>query len=90
MSIIPLLEQSAFEPETIELLEHVSSIIGPVLEEKRLNDRWIAVKLLESLRMQLARLFGPGNLVRKLIVGALVIAVLATLGLARVIAHLRD
>jgi hypothetical protein len=66
----------AFEPEAIELLEHVSAIIGPVLEEKRLNDRWIGFKLLESLRLQLARLFGPGNLVRKLIVGALVIAAL--------------
>jgi hypothetical protein len=66
----------AFEPEAIELLEHVSAIIGPVLEDKRLNDRWIGMKLLESLRLQLARLFGPGHLLRKLIVGALVIAVL--------------
>jgi RND family efflux transporter MFP subunit len=61
-----------FEPETIELLEHVSSVIGPVLEEKRRNDRWIIFKIAESLRLQLARLFGPGHLVRKLLVAAIV------------------
>jgi RND family efflux transporter MFP subunit len=61
-----------FEPETIELLEHVSSVIGPVLEEKRRNDRWIIFKVAESLRLQLTRLFGPGHLVRKLLVAAIV------------------
>ncbi len=52
-----------FEPETIELLEHVTSVIGPVLEEKRQNDRWIGFKIVESLQQQLTRLFGPGHLV---------------------------
>jgi hypothetical protein len=61
-----------FEPETIELLEHVSSVIGSVLEEKRRNDRWIIFKIADSLRLQLTRLFGPGHLVRKLLVAAIV------------------
>jgi hypothetical protein len=67
---------SEFEPETIELLENVATVIGPVLEEKRQNDRWIIFKIAESLRLQLARLFGAGHLARKLIVAALVAIVL--------------
>jgi multidrug resistance efflux pump len=63
-----------FGPDSIVLLEHVSAVIGPVLEEKRLNDRWIGRKLLESVRLQFARVFGPGHFVRKLIIGAVVIA----------------
>lgn len=61
-----------FEPETIELLEHVSSVIGPMLEEKRRNDRWIVFKIAESIRLQLTRLFGPGHLLRKLIAAAII------------------
>jgi len=63
---------SPFEPETIELLENVTAAIGPLLEERRQNDRWIFVKVIESAHLQLTRLFGPGHLARKLIVAALV------------------
>lgn len=65
-----------FEAETVELLERVTSVIGPVLEEKRQNDRWLVVKAGESLRLQLTRLFGPGHLVRKLVATAIVLAAL--------------
>jgi len=41
-------------------------MIGPVLEEKRQNDRLIVIKLFESLLMQLQRLFGPHYIGRKL------------------------
>jgi hypothetical protein len=64
-----------FEPETVELLELVTSVIGPVLEEKRQNDRWLIVKAAESFHQQLTRLFGPGHLVRKLVATAIVLAV---------------
>jgi hypothetical protein len=73
---------SPFESETVELLEQVTSVVGPVLEEKRRNDRWIAFKVVDSLRLQVARLLGPGHLVRKL-VGAAIIIVLALLTLTR-------
>jgi uncharacterized membrane protein len=63
-----------FEQETIELLELATSIVGPVLEEKRRNDRWLVVKVAESLRRQLVRLIGPGHPVRKLVVAAIVVA----------------
>ena len=65
-----------FEPETVELLELVTSVVGPVLEEKRQNDRWLVVKVAESFRQQLTRLFGPGHLVRKLLAAAIVGAAL--------------
>ena len=45
-----------FEPETVELLELVTSVVGPVLDEKRLNDRWLITKIGESLHQQLTRL----------------------------------
>lgn len=64
---------SEFEPDMVELLEHVTSVIGPVLEAKRQNDRWLPVKIVDSLRLQLTRLFGPGHLIRKLIVAAVVV-----------------
>lgn len=73
---------SPFESETIELLEQVTSVVGPLLEEKRQNDRWIGFKVIDSLRLQVARLFGPAHLVRKLIAAAIVIA-LALLVLIR-------
>jgi multidrug resistance efflux pump len=65
-----------FEQETIELLELATSIVGPVLEEKRRNDRWLVVKAAESLRRQVERLIGPGHFVRKLVAGAIVAAAL--------------
>lgn len=69
-----------FDPRTIELLELVSSIIAPVLEEKRLNDRWLVVKIAESARQQIATLIGPGHVLRKLIAaGALGAAVFLSL-----------
>jgi HlyD family secretion protein len=63
-----------FEQETVELLELTTSIIGPVLEEKRRNDRWLVAKIAESLHRQLVRLIGPGHLVRKLVAVAIVVA----------------
>jgi hypothetical protein len=64
-----------FESETVELLELVTSVIGPVLDEKRQNDRWLITKAAESFRQQLMRLLGPGHLVRKLIaIGAVAAA----------------
>ncbi len=56
-----------FDAPTIALLEVVVSILGPILEEKRLNDRWLMTKSVESLRLQMQRWLGPGYWVRKLL-----------------------
>ena len=63
-----------FDQAAVDLLDCVVAVIGPILEEKRCNDRWIGVKLGESLARQARRLLGPGHIARKLAVaGALAV-----------------
>ena len=64
-----------FEPELVRLLDVIVTAIGPILDEKRLNDRWLVVKALESLGRQFKRLLGPGYVGRKLVVAGLAAAV---------------
>jgi len=62
------LERSAAEPfdiDTVKLCESLTSIVGPLFNDKRLNDRWIGTKVRDSLATQLGRLFGPRYLGRK-------------------------
>ncbi len=61
-----------FDRETVELVESLASLVGPILEDKRLNDRWVLVKLRDSLAEQLGRLFGPRHMLRKLVAVTLV------------------
>jgi RND family efflux transporter MFP subunit len=56
----------AFDEATVEMADAVASVVGPMLEEKRLNDRNILVKLKESITTQLKRLTGPRYFGRKL------------------------
>ncbi len=72
---------NGFDQPTVELCDTVTEVIGPLLKEKRANDRLVIWKLLESVWLQLKRLFGPKYLGRKLaiITAALVIAVFAVL-----------
>jgi RND family efflux transporter MFP subunit len=62
----------AFDPASMRLLDSVVASLGPFLDEKRRNDRWLIVKLGESLRRQAIQLLGPGHLVRKLAALALI------------------
>jgi len=64
----------AFDGDDVTLCDCVANIIGPVLEEKRQNDRLIVVKLIESLWTQLQRLFGPHYVGRKLATALAVMA----------------
>ena len=66
-----------FDDDTIELLGLTTSVVGPILEEKRRNDRWLIVKAFDSLWRQLVRLVGPGRPVRKLVAAAALAAALA-------------
>lgn len=68
--------EQRFDDATIEMCDAVASVVGPILEEKRLNDRNIFVKLGESMSTQLERLIGPDYFGRKLVGGALVLLVL--------------
>lgn len=65
-----------FDRATVELADVVATAIGPILDEKRRNDRWIGVKIWESFVTQVKRLLGPGHIARKLAVaGALIVGV---------------
>jgi len=63
------------EPEIIKLCEQAAALVGPILDVKRRDDRWLATKALDSLSHQAGRLFGKGHLVLKTMAVFLVCAV---------------
>lgn len=63
-----------FDADEIATAECIASVIGAILEEKRLNDRWLLAKAGDALGAQLVRLFGPGHLTRKAVLLALLAA----------------
>ena len=69
-----------FDAVTVELLEVLAALAGPILERARRDDRWIGAKVADAARGQLARLVGPRHLGLKLssAVAALVLVFLAT------------
>ena len=68
--------ETPFGGDEIEFCRSVCGLAGPVLEEKRLNDRLLPVKVASSCRLALARLLGAGYLGRKLLVLAAVVLAL--------------
>ncbi len=65
-------EGRSFDAETIESLEYAAALLGPVMEMKRRDDRWIITKVFESTRNLVVRLVGPRHYATKLV--ALVLA----------------
>ncbi len=55
-----------FDQETVELCETVAGLIGPILDGKRREDRWLITKAGEAFTEQLKKLFGAGHLVVKM------------------------
>jgi RND family efflux transporter MFP subunit len=66
---------SVFDEDTVGLCDAVASVVGPILDEKRRNDRLILAKLAESAWTQIRRLFGPRYFGRKLATAAAVLLV---------------
>jgi hypothetical protein len=60
-----------FSREAQEACETVAALIGPILETKRREERWLVRKAVDSGVDQLRKILGPGHLVRKLILIAL-------------------
>ena len=54
-----------FSPAEVRLCEHAGLLLGPVLEGKRREDRWIGAKVWESALGLAGRLFGRGHLALK-------------------------
>jgi multidrug resistance efflux pump len=55
-----------FDAEAIELCQAVVALCARILEEKRLNDRHLAGRVLDASRSQLEKLTGPRHFGRKL------------------------
>jgi len=55
-----------FDAEAVELCDAAAAVAGPMLEEKRLNDRNVMIKVWEAFTTQLKRLLGPEYFGRKL------------------------
>ncbi len=61
-----------FDTRTVELCEHAALLVGPVLDVKRREDRWLARKAMDAMVLHWRHLVGPRHVGLKLAVGALV------------------
>ena len=59
-------DNTPFDAGTVEVYTHFAALIGPVLELKHRNDRWLVVQLAQSLAGKLRQLFGPRHVTLKL------------------------
>jgi biotin carboxyl carrier protein len=48
--VLELPTGAEFDARTVELCEHAALLVGPVLDVKRSEDRWLATKALDSMR----------------------------------------
>ena len=62
----------AFDERTILLCEHCASLLGPLLDVKRKDDRWLLFKAVDSGGTLLKKIFGPRHVGLKLLALALV------------------
>ncbi|MEK6801415.1 MAG: HlyD family efflux transporter periplasmic adaptor subunit [Nitrospirota bacterium] len=70
--------EQPFDRTTLDVLEALSAVTGPLFVMKRRDARWLGGKVWESVRSQLAKLTGPRHVGLKL----------ATLGAAALVAFL--
>ena len=64
-----------FDGEAIALCEALAAAIGPVLEMRRRDDRWLMTKATDSLRHWLGRLVGPRHVGLKVATVAVLAAI---------------
>jgi RND family efflux transporter MFP subunit len=65
-----------FDEQTIELCDAVASVIGPMLAEKKENDRHVLLKLRDSIVEQTRRFLGPEYFGRKMTAAVIGVVVL--------------
>lgn len=58
-------ESRPFSEDEVQLLEAVATVLAPVLEEKRRNDRYLITKAADVTLAHFGRIVGPGHLGRK-------------------------
>ncbi len=64
--VLELPAGAEFDARTVELCEHAALLVGPVLDVKRREDRWLAEKALDSMRTHWRHLVGPRHAALKL------------------------
>jgi RND family efflux transporter MFP subunit len=64
--VLELPTGSEFDARTVELCEHAALLVGPVLDVKRKEDRWLAQKAFDSMATQWRHLVGPRHAALKL------------------------
>lgn len=55
-----------FQEDEAKICRGIFALVAPILEAKRQNDRWLILKVADSLQRQLERFFGVGYIGRKL------------------------
>ena len=61
-------ERETFDAATVRLCEHAASLLGPVLNARRKDDRWLISKAADSFRVHTRKLVGPRHTGLKLTV----------------------
>ena len=74
--VLELPTGSEFDARTVELCEHAALLVGPVLDVKRKEDRWLAQKAWDSMSTQWRHLVGPRHAALKLWAALCVLTVL--------------
>ncbi|WP_051305423.1 efflux RND transporter periplasmic adaptor subunit [Desulfogranum mediterraneum] len=54
-----------FDQATREHLEHIVSIVGPVLEVRLRDEQWLPIRIAHACKHLMARILGPGHLALK-------------------------
>ena len=75
-------EDIAFSQEEIDYCRSIATLSAPSLEEKRLNNRSIALKFYDVLKEQVKRFIGPRYVARKLS-AAIVVAIVVFFAIAK-------
>lgn len=71
--VMELPSGSEFDVRTVELCEHAALLVGPVLDVKRKEDRWLAQKAWDSVSIQWRNLVGPRHAILKFWAGFFVL-----------------
>lgn len=59
-------EGESFDTASVQLIEHAAVLLGPVLDVKRREDRWLPAKAVDALGNFLRAVFGPDHAALKL------------------------
>jgi RND family efflux transporter MFP subunit len=64
--VLELPTGAEFDARTVELCEHAALLVGPMLDVKRREDRWLITKALDSGATHIGHLIGPRHIALKL------------------------